>query len=134
MSETSPTCGMADCQAKQGIPCKWCAFAAMKARHAVEEAPVGRVDDEGNVTWYDPIPEGGANLFAGPIDLASAEHHARALVKACQQPWREDASPDGVSAAFVATLMGYIGEHLSPRNREHLRQLIDSPEFDGPQP
>lgn len=31
-----------------------------------QQNAVGRVDAEGRVTWYDPIPEGGALLYARP--------------------------------------------------------------------
>ena len=33
--------------------------------------PVGRAHDDGKVTWYAPIPEGGAFVYAGPVPAAA---------------------------------------------------------------
>lgn len=36
------------------------------ASRAEATKPVGRVDGDGNATWFDPIPEDGADLYAAP--------------------------------------------------------------------
>lgn len=64
-----------DCLAPHELP-RWAEEAALTLRALVarriastEEThgnAVGRVDADGRVTWYDPIPEGGALLYARP--------------------------------------------------------------------
>lgn len=40
---------------------------ATPAATASRNLPVGRVDGDGNAVWHDPIPEGGADLYAAPF-------------------------------------------------------------------
>lgn len=43
------------------------ADAALSDLEEIYCRPVGKVDGDGQVTWFDPIPENGANLYASPV-------------------------------------------------------------------
>jgi hypothetical protein len=72
-----------------------------------EGQAVGRVDAEGRVTWYDPIPEGGALLYARPVPAAPAGEPAMPSVPNLSQELINTigeygmARTDGVSEAEV---------------------------------
>lgn len=58
-----------------------------------DRAPIGKVDGDGNVTFFDPIPEGGALLYAeGLTEAEKLLPHAYLLAKlAMVMPLLEEA-------------------------------------------
>jgi hypothetical protein len=52
------------------------------------------------------------------------EDLAKALCKACRPPYCEEGNAEADSLTFVADLLAALADHLSPRNRKHLVQLL----------